>query len=188
MYVWLSRTGHDWQDKHTSKSLIASIGRSIESSCQSDRALKPGGWIELQEFRFVLNCDDGTMPPDYGYGLFIDRCREGFETFGVDVLLMEKNKELLINSGFVNVQEKVYKVPIGVWPKDPSMKRVGLYKRSNLIDALQAVSMAPLTRGLKWTPAEVETFLVGVRKSLMNASIHSYLTFHIVIGQKPDGT
>lgn len=27
-------------------------------------ALKPEGWLELQEFHFPLSCDDGTVRPD----------------------------------------------------------------------------------------------------------------------------
>lgn len=76
-------------------------------------------------------------------------------------------------------------MPIGVWPRDPKLKKVGLYNRAMLYDALQAVSMAPLTRGLKWSAAEVEVFLGTVRKSLLDSSIHTYLTFHSVYGQKP---
>ncbi|KAF6814098.1 methyltransferase domain-containing protein [Colletotrichum plurivorum] len=154
---------------------------------QAREALRPGGWIELQELRFHLQCDDGTMPgPDgYGYGKFIDLCMEGFRTFGINPLMMERNAELLRSSGFENVVKKVWKVPIGVWPRDPKLKTIGLYNRSMLVDALQAVSMAPLTRGMKWSASEVELFLIDVRKSLMNTSIHSYLTFHVVYGQKP---
>ncbi|KAK1546343.1 methyltransferase domain-containing protein [Colletotrichum paranaense] len=154
---------------------------------QAFTALKPGGWVELQELRFVLQCDDGTMPgpEEYGYGKFVDLCMSGFRSFGINPLAMERNSEMLRESGFENVVEKVWKVPIGTWPRDQKLKTIGLYNRSMLIDALQAVSMAPLTRGLKWSPAEVEVFLIDVRKSLMNVSIHSYLTFHVVFGQKP---
>ncbi|KAH0432988.1 methyltransferase domain-containing protein [Colletotrichum camelliae] len=153
------------------------------------KSLKPGGWVELQELRFHLQCDDGTMPgpEQYGYGKFVDLCMSGFRSFGIDPLMMERNPELLRNCGFQNVTEKVWKVPIGVWPRDQKLKTIGLYNRSMLIDALQAVSMAPLTRGLKWSASEVEIFLIDVRKSLMNTSIHSYLTFHVVYGQKPGG-
>ncbi|OLN82369.1 Phosphomethylethanolamine N-methyltransferase 3 [Colletotrichum chlorophyti] len=157
---------------------------------QAREALKPGGWIELQEMRFYLLCDDGTMPgPDsYEYARFVDLCMEGFRSFGIDPLAIERNAELLRQAGFDNVVEKVWKVPIGAWPRDQKLKSVGLYNRSMIYDALQAVSMAPLTRGLKWTAAEVELFLVDVRKSLMDSSIHSYLTLHTVYGQKPNGT
>jgi len=156
---------------------------------QAHHALRPGGWVELQELRFHLECDDGTMPgpAQYGYGRFVDLCMEGFRSFGIDPLGMEGNAERLRKSGFERVEEKVWKVPIGTWPRDQNLKTIGLYNRSMLVDALQAVSMAPLTRGLKWSATEVEIFLIDVRKSLMNSSIHSYLTFHVVYGQKPGG-
>lgn len=110
---------------------------------------------------------------------------EGFLSFGVNPLSMERNPDLLREGGFEDVQEKIWKVPIGTWARDPKLKTVGLYNRSMLIDALQAVAMAPLTRGLRWSATEVEVFLIEVRKSLMNSSIHSYLTFHTVYGRKP---
>lgn len=110
---------------------------------------------------------------------------EGFLAFGINPLSMERDAELLAEAGFQNVQEKVWKVPIGTWPRDPKLKTAGLYNRAMLYDALQAVSLAPLTRGLKWSSAEVEVFLVHVRKSLLDSSIHTYLTFHSVYGQKP---
>lgn len=110
---------------------------------------------------------------------------DGFRTFGVDPLSMERNADLLREAGFENVCEKVWKVPIGVWPRDPKLKKVGLYNRFVLYDALQAVSLAPLTRGLSWSAEEVELFLVEVRKSLADSSIHTYLTFHAVYGQEP---
>jgi hypothetical protein len=133
----------------------------------------------------VVQCDDGTCPADYGYGRFVDYCMEGFRTFGVDPLSMERNTELLREAGFRDVQEKIWKVPIGTWPRDPKLKKAGLYNRAIMCDALEAVSLAPLTRGLKWSAAEVKVFLVNVRKSLLDSSIHTYLTFHAVYGQKP---
>lgn len=180
-WVW----GRDSLDFVRARHMCMAIKNWPRLLGQAYDALKPGGWIELQELRFHLECDDGTIPEGYGYGRFVDLCMEGFRSFGINPLVMEKNPELLRDSGFINVDEKVWKVPIGLWPKDPKMKTIGLYNRSMLIDALQAVSMAPLTRGLKWSPADVEVFLVDVRKSLMDSSIHSYLRFHVAYGQKP---
>jgi hypothetical protein len=54
-------------------------------------------------------------------------------------------------------------------------------------DGLQGNSMKSFTKGLGWTAEEVEVFLVSVRVSLKNRSVHSYLTFHVCYGQKPMG-
>jgi hypothetical protein len=98
---------------------------------------------------------------------------------------MEHSAGRLRDAGFVHVTERVWKVPIGTWPRDRRLKTIGLYNRSVIADGLQGVSMAAFTRGLKWSTEEVDLFLVDVRKSLANASVHSYYTFHAVYAQKP---
>jgi hypothetical protein len=147
--------------------------------------IKPGGWVELQELRFTLQCDDNTMRPNYAVESWFLSIKEGLAALGVNLLAMEDNQARARSAGFVNVVEKVFKVPLGVWPRDKNMKMVGLYNRSCIWDGLQGISMGPLTRGLHWSPQEVEVFLVGVRKALMDASYHVYLPFHVVYGQKP---
>jgi len=149
------------------------------------RALKPGGWVELQDIRLAPLCDDGTMPEDYAFAKFIATLQEALSKFNVNLLGMERYQGLLRDAGFVNVEEKIWKIPIGSWAKDSKMKTTGAYNRAVMYDALQGASMGPYTRGLGWSPTEVEVFLVDVRKSLSNSSVHSYYTFHAVYGQKP---
>jgi hypothetical protein len=98
---------------------------------------------------------------------------------------MRKNPDNLRTAGFVNIEERIYKVPLGTWPRDPKMKTIGLYNRSMIYDGLQGISMGPFTRGLNWSTLEVEAFLMGVRKALMDITQHTYLPFHVVLGQKP---
>lgn len=150
-----------------------------------DRALQPGGWVELQELRFILQCDDGTLRPDNQVVALLENIKGGLAAFGVDLLGMQKNKAILLEAGFVNVDEVVLKVPLGVWPKDQKMKTIGLYNRSCIWDGLHGLTMGPLTRGLKWMPEQVEMFNVGVRRALMDSSQHGYIPFHMVVGQKP---
>ncbi len=75
----------------------------------ADGAIKPGGWIELQELRLKVYSDDDSMPQDYGLALFLDNLREGFSKFGVNLLSLDKNQELLREAGFTNIEEKVWK-------------------------------------------------------------------------------
>ena len=124
------------------------------------------------------------MDDDYIVGKFLNLVKEGLAVFGVDLLGMRKNAQLLRDAGFVNVEEKVFKIPLGTWPKNKTMKSIGMYLRSVIYDGLQGISMGPFTRALKWSPQEVEVFLVDVRKGLMDSSTHSYIPFHVVYGQK----
>lgn len=37
----------------------------------------------------------------------------------------KRYKQLMLDTGFVNVQERLYKWPINAWPKDPKYKEIG---------------------------------------------------------------
>ena len=165
---------------------LPTISPNLHADGHPPRATKPGGWIELQELRFQIQCDDGTMKEDYTVEKFLNLIKEALEVFGVNLFSMTNNTQYLRDAGFINVEEKVFKIPCGTWPKNKTMKMIGLYLRSVIYDGLQAISLGPLTRGLKWTTDEVELFLVEVRKSLLDASTHSYIPFHVVYGQKPE--
>ncbi|KAK2011582.1 S-adenosyl-L-methionine-dependent methyltransferase [Colletotrichum eremochloae] len=152
---------------------------------QAYRVLKPGGWIEFQDLCMRMASDDGTMAPDYGPAKMISLVEQGMATWGFELLAAEKHPERLKAAGFVNQVCEVKKVPLGPWPKDEELKMIGSYARAVTYDAVQAVTLRPLTRGLGWTPAEVEVFLVGVRRDLMKTSSHVYCHYHSVLGQKP---
>jgi hypothetical protein len=133
----------------------------------------------------VPECEDETMKEDYVVAKFLNLVKEGLAVFGVDLLGMAKNAQHLKDAGFVNVEEKIFKIPLGTWPKNKTLKTIGLYLRSVIYDGLQGVSLGPFTRGLKWTPQEVEVYLIDVRRALMDSSTHAYIPFHVVYGQKP---
>jgi hypothetical protein len=71
-------------------------------------------------------------------------------------------------AGFINIVEKKYKFPIGVWPKDKRMKELGMWFRAYFEDGMEGYAMALLTR-------------------ILNVSQLSYfysqsLIFHVLVG------
>ncbi|KAK3321269.1 S-adenosyl-L-methionine-dependent methyltransferase [Cercophora scortea] len=152
---------------------------------QTFTALRPGGWVELQDLQWSYCCDDGTMPPDYGPVRMAGYIRQGLEAFGIDMHASDKNEHRLADTGFINIHQRLMKLPVGTWAKDKNMKMVGLYNRSAIYDGLQGITMGPLTRGLKWTKEEVEVFLTQVRRDLMNPQIHAYIGWQSIWAQKP---
>ncbi|OJD14058.1 hypothetical protein AJ78_05564 [Emergomyces pasteurianus Ep9510] len=147
--------------------------------------LKPGGWVEIQEFYYQVQCDDDTMPDDYAFAKWLHLMKEGLAKFNVDLLSPKKNPGYLRDAGFTNVTEQVFKIPIGTWPKSRPLKKIGLYNRCLISDGLQGDSMKPFIKALGWTLEEIEVFNIGVRKSVEDSSIHSYLPFHILFARKP---
>ena len=152
---------------------------------QALTALKPGGWIEIQDLNWLLRCDDDTMGPDYSLTQMTKYMGQALSNFGIKLHTPDDNPERLKIAGFVDIRHKIDKVLVGTWPRDPNIKMIGLYNRSTMYDGLHGITMGPLTRGLKWTPNEVEAFLVSVRKDLMDSRVHSYVHLHTLCGQKP---
>lgn len=83
-------------------------------------------------------------------------------------------KQLMIEAGFEDVTMHVYKWPTNGWPMDPRYREIGLWNHENTMMGLEGYTMAPLTRALDWMPAEVDVFLIDVRKDLKDRSIHAY--------------
>ncbi len=55
-------------------------------------------------------------------------------------------KTQISSTGFINVVEKVFKAPIGPWPRDPKMKELGNWGLLELEVGLEGFMMAFLTR------------------------------------------
>ncbi|KAK1624304.1 methyltransferase domain-containing protein [Colletotrichum phormii] len=150
-----------------------------------NRALKPGGWIEMQDMVWAFASDDGTVGPDYTPKKTVDLLREAFDKFGVDLDAADRFGDRIDAAGFVNQIHDVEKVPVGTWPKEPRLKSVGSYCAAVNYDSLGGVTNVPFTKCLGWTQLEIEIFLIQVRKDLLDNSNHAYHWYHSYSGQKP---
>jgi hypothetical protein len=102
---------------------------------------------------------------------------EGAKVMGKDWNRVSRYKSYLEEIGFVDVVERRFNCPIGPWAKGSKNKTLGIWGRANLLQALGALSMAILTRGLGMSVLEIEVLLVDVRKDINRTgseSIHIY--------------
>jgi hypothetical protein len=67
-------------------------------------------------------------------------------------------------AGFVDVQRKNFKWPLGKWAKGKKNKLLGYYAEEDFNDFLPGSVLGLFTRVLKWTREEVELFLAEVRR------------------------
>ena len=80
-------------------------------------------------------------------------------------------------AGFVNAQEKLYKLPIGGWPKHPVYKDAGRVNREHWKSGLEGWAMYLLTKygaPHPWTADEVRVYVAGVRTELGKPGQHIY--------------
>lgn len=135
--------------------------------------LRPGGWMEWQDFYSELQCVDDSMR-----GTALERWvrlyAEGGKRLGRDMLAPRRYKQWMVDAGFVNVVEEKLVIPGNAWPRGGFMKRLGLWQMTNFLDGIHAVTMTIFTKGLGMSPEEVELLLVEVRRDIKDLGVHFY--------------
>lgn len=72
--------------------------------------LAPGGWIESFEGSIQFLCDDGTMPANSHVAKYHEVLGGAAAKAGNYMDIMKEMRGFIEDAGFVNVQEKNYKV------------------------------------------------------------------------------
>ncbi len=124
------------------------------------------------------------MPDDFPLRVFWDRMEEAMALLKIDFRAAPRVGKMLEAAGFVNVEKKMYKVPVGSWAKDKTLKLVGMYMRQVTSDFLGVAAVKPF-EALGMAEAEIQVFLATVRNALKDESVHPYGRYYVWTGQKP---
>ncbi|OBT41953.1 hypothetical protein VE00_07487 [Pseudogymnoascus sp. WSF 3629] len=152
---------------------------------QAFKHLKPGAWLEAQEHDVRVSSDDDSVERATEVVDWLSTVDRASEVFGKKMDVADKQKQWMIDAGFIDVRDDVYKVPLGRWPRDPRLKEMGLYFQTQSVDAVEPVSMALFTRALNMSPEQAQLMIVGPRQGMRNPDYHLYIKFHFVYGRKP---
>jgi hypothetical protein len=136
-------------------------------------SLKPGGWVEFQDYYAEFQCIDSSLS-----GTALEKWNrlflEGVERMGKSGRSAAKFRSQMVDAGFVDVVERKFALPGNPWAKGDREKMLGLMQMTNIMDGLHGLSINLFTKVLGWSVQEVEVFLVDVRKDLKNRNIHFY--------------
>ncbi len=150
------------------------------------RHTKPGGWMECSDVTMLPECDDGTMPVDWPFKDWSENMNRASEIAERPLQMADKLKTWMTEAGFVDVQEKVVKLPINSWPRNPELKVLGKWWAENLLMGMEGFSLGLLSRVLGWSKDQIEEYLITVRAGILNRRVHAYHKYYIVWGRKPD--
>ncbi|KAH7065704.1 methyltransferase [Paraphoma chrysanthemicola] len=153
---------------------------------QSYTHLTPGGWVEFQEPIALCESDDGTLDAAVNLVKWQDLCNEAAAGFKKEIRVADTLKARMEAAGFVDVNEKVVKVPIGPWPKDARMKEIGRYQREHMAMGIEPYTLGFIGRVLGWSEAECRILIAKVINDVRNRALHLYIRFYFVHGKKPD--
>lgn len=188
-------TDSDWCRPKDSVDLIHM--RMMVSSLQffpdfmktAKKYLRPGtGWIECHDLDPRPRSDDNTIPDKWPLSEWERMMTKGARKINPKGTLhmAPRLKEWMIDAGYVDVREIVFKLPLGSWPRDKELKSIGRGYASVVLDGLPGFSYKILgNEGLGMSREQIEVCLAGVRKCLVDRDVHAYFNFHSVMGRKP---
>lgn len=143
-YVHVQCTNGCWADMYT------------DIVQQAFAKLNPGGWLECVEPDPTVRCDDGTMAPDHGLKLWVEELIKMGLLADRHIVVGPLLKAWLEQAGFVDVQERVVKVPICAWPQSREQKEMGWWMEEIYAGNLAGMSRAFSSRLKGLTPEEHE--------------------------------
>ncbi|KAL7266594.1 hypothetical protein RUND412_010855, partial [Rhizina undulata] len=153
---------------------------------QAFKALKPGGWIELQDVCAMFSVDDDSLPEGNVLMQWANYCITEAEKSGrLFIHTLETGRTTKLEDvGFVDVTEQFLKFPIGRWPKGKSEKELGICWRQNLLDCTEATALI-LMWSLGWQKQETDELIVDMEAALRNPNYHAYTRYYYTYGMKP---
>ncbi|ROT35342.1 S-adenosyl-L-methionine-dependent methyltransferase [Sodiomyces alkalinus F11] len=145
----------------------------------------PGGWAEFQDYDMRYFSEDGSLTEKHHTKKWIDTLLGAAAKVGREPIPGVKLREWAEEAGFENVTEKVFRMPIGPWAKNPDLKQVGHINLVQVLQGLEAFSLRLFCDVEGWDEAEVTVLLANVRKELQSGAFHAQIKLHVVYGQKP---
>lgn len=91
-----------------------------------NRNLSPGGFIEVTDICFPVQCDDGTLPADSALLKWCDLMLQAFEKSGRRCDSAKYYEEQMVATGFINVKKTICRWPQNIWPKTKEAKELGI--------------------------------------------------------------
>lgn len=123
---------------------------------QAFNALEPGGWFESQEMDSTPLCDDNTLDPKGPVATWFSDLVEASSKLQRPAILGNRLKEIYERVGFVDVHQRVFKMPINGWPEDQRLKQLGSMWAENLLDGVAGFSYQLFTKAFGRSIAEIE--------------------------------
>ncbi|KAL8732798.1 MAG: hypothetical protein Q9181_003836 [Wetmoreana brouardii] len=143
------------------------------------RHLKPQtGRFEQVEIDIEPRCDDGTLPEDATINRWYDALRSATQIAGRPIAYNPATPQMLAAQGFVDIQQKVIRLPLSYWPGSGGPRReIAFFYPLALTDeaGLEAYSLGPLTRApVSWPVEDVMRYCEETRRDIRNRNYHVY--------------
>ncbi|RBR21967.1 uncharacterized protein FIESC28_04680 [Fusarium coffeatum] len=167
--------------------LVGSIADWTGLFKEAYKSLKPGGWVESYEPSSTVESDDNSVLPGSAMSQWQKFFVEGGRKMGRPFTVFKDRlqRKAMEEAGFVDIEERDFKNPVGGWPEDPEAKIVGQYTQAALEEDGKGTVLHFAT-ALGWTEEEVTVFMAQYRREIRSPKIHAYYKQKVIWGRKPE--
>ena len=151
------------------------------------RAMKPGGYLEFQDYGCEVFLSDGTklegINPEHPTSTYIHYLSAAAERAGRPLPIGRSIAQRMEKAGFVDIQQKTVTWPMGPWPKQKELKEIGRWGKLGMMESAYPFALHLLTRE-GWTQAQVKELVDANLASLKKRNY--YFQGWFVYGRKPE--
>ena len=139
------------------------------------RATKPGGWLEFQDYGCELFTPDGIQrdkhDPARPIVNWLYHIVEAAEKLDRPLVIARGMKQMMEKAGYIDVEEKVAIWPVGTWPKDKRLKKIGRWGLVGLSDTVDPFAELLLKRS-GWPDEKVTKLCNEVRTEIPKSNYY----------------
>ncbi|KAK2749034.1 methyltransferase domain-containing protein [Colletotrichum kahawae] len=178
---WLNGDDYDFVHFRAVAILLRKLDKVLTDAYNH---MKPGGWIEFQELHGQIHSDDGTMADDDKLKEFYELVVEAFQNLGLNLHNARDLRPHLEAAGFKDIHCEVKKIPVGIWPKNPTQRLIGNYSKKSIEMAAPAFAGKPF-EAMGISKVESQVWCATVKKDMEDLSKHRYYNMFFWYAQKP---
>ncbi|MCJ1224054.1 hypothetical protein MMC12_000697 [Toensbergia leucococca] len=136
---------------------------------------KPGCWTEFVDLDFEYTSPDGSLTPKHAIKIFNSEFLRASRAANVEPCPGPRLEGWAKEAGFIDLHHEKIVLPIGTWPADKHLKKVGAWNKLQISSGLEAFTYALFTRKLGYSVKEVEVVCSKIRAELQDPAIHSMI-------------
>lgn len=150
--------------------------------------LNKGGFIEVQEFQFPVQCLERDVdPPNSKVLMWGVYGRNAYRRAGLEPDELQYITEQLKGFGLQDITlEDHFKSWLGPWPEDAKEKELGLMSQKNFSGGMKGFVETLFVKYLKWSPEEVDKWVEECVEEMLHPTLRTWLPLWVCYARKAD--
>ncbi|KAF8420677.1 S-adenosyl-L-methionine-dependent methyltransferase [Tirmania nivea] len=138
------------------------------------RVLKPGGWLQMVEFYYNVQSDNGSLTENHALRRWSNMYLEANEQ-SRDLRAPLRFRTLFDQAGFVDVETRMIPVHLSGWSRNDNERIIGEAYKEVFRATLSALGLHPLIDSIGMSLNEALVLIASARHELEDLSYRPYL-------------